>query len=33
MAMAISVAGCSNHRFNDDDYRPLGESQTVQRSS
>ncbi|WP_256663842.1 hypothetical protein [Pseudomonas sp. gcc21] len=31
--MSIALAGCSNHRFNDDDYRPLGESQTVQRSS
>ena len=33
VAMGIALAGCSNHRFNDGDYRPLGESQTEQLSS
>lgn len=33
VALGISLAGCTNHRFNDADYRPLGESQTVKRNS
>ncbi|WXL25707.1 type VI secretion protein [Ectopseudomonas mendocina] len=33
LALAILLAGCSgNYKFNDDEYRPLGDPQVVKRS-
>lgn len=30
LMIAISLAGCStNHKFNDDEYRPLGDPKTA----
>ncbi len=32
LLLAVSLSACSgNHKFNDDDYRPLGDPQSVNR--
>lgn len=34
LALALCLSACSgNYKFNDDEYRPLGEPQTVKRGN
>jgi len=33
IVLALSLAGCANTKFTDDDYRPLGNPQADNRAS